>query len=56
MEIFKSATKLVFVLMAIATVALTFIGIVDAKDFTMLVSSVFAFYFTKRNPAPTQLG
>lgn len=40
--------------MAIATVALTFIGIVDAKDFIMLVGMAFTYYFTK--PAPTQLG
>lgn len=50
MEIFKSATKLVFVLMTVATIALTFTGIVEAKDFVMLVGMAFTYYFAK----PTQ--
>lgn len=53
MEIFKSATKLVFVIMAVATIALTFLGIVEAKDFIMLVTGVFSYYFG-RNKATVQ--
>lgn len=34
--------------MAIATVALTFTGIVEAKDFIMLVGMTFTYYYTKQ--------
>jgi uncharacterized membrane protein len=46
--IFKSASKIVFLLMAIAVVVLTFIGIVDPKDFMMLAGMAFAFYFSNK--------
>lgn len=46
--IFKSASKIVFILMAVAVVILTFIGIVDPKDFMMLASMAFAFYFSNK--------
>lgn len=46
--IFKSASKIVFILMAIAVVVLTFIGVVDPKDFMMLASMAFAFYFANK--------
>ncbi len=39
--------------MAIATVALTFTGIVEAKDFIMLVGMAFTFYFSKPQQTPT---
>ena len=48
--IFGSASKLVFVLIAIAVIVLTALGKVDAKDFMVLASMVFAFYFTKSTP------
>ena len=47
MKILGSASKLVFVLMAISTVVLTFVGKVDPKDFITLVSMAFTFYFAK---------
>ncbi len=46
-KIQESATKIVFIIMAISMVALTWVGKVDAKDFVMLASMAFAFYFTK---------
>ncbi len=50
-KIFSSATKIVFIIMAIATVALTFTGTVEAKDFIMLVGMTFTYYYTKQqNP------
>lgn len=53
-KIFNSASKIVFVLIAIAVVGLTIIGKVDAKDFMVLASMVFAFYFTRdRGETPT---
>lgn len=50
--IFKSASKLVFLLLAFALVVLTFMGIVEAKDFIVLVSMAFTYYFTKRSDMP----
>lgn len=46
-KIYNSATKIVFIIMALALVVLTFARIVDAKDFIVLASMAFAFYFTK---------
>ena len=48
MAILKSASKLVFVLMAVAVVILTFIKIIDPKDFMMLASMAFSFYFANK--------
>ncbi len=55
MNILNSASKTVFVLMAITLVAATFLKIVDAKDFIMLASMAFTYYFTrdKGNDLPT---
>lgn len=47
MNIFKSATKLVFIAMTLATIALTFMGKLDPKDFMVLATGVFAYYFGK---------
>ncbi len=48
MEILKSASKIVFILMAIAVVVLTFFGKVDPKDFMMLAAMAFSFYFANK--------
>jgi hypothetical protein len=51
MTILQSASKIVFILMAVAVVGLTYIGKVDAKDFIVLASMAFSFYFAnKGNP------
>jgi len=43
--------------MALATVAGTFLGIIDPKDFMTLASMSFAFYFAnKGEPAKDYLG
>lgn len=47
-NIISSASKLVFVLMAIATIAGMLIGKIDAKDFLTLVSMAFTFYFANK--------
>jgi len=44
-NILNSAAKIVFILMAVAVVVLTFVGKVDPKDFMVLASMAFAFYF-----------
>ena len=48
MEILNSASKMVFVLMAAAVVAGLFTGHIDAKDFMVLASMAFAFYFANK--------
>ena len=47
MKITQSATKMVFLLLTVALVALTFLKVVDAKDFITLTSMAFVYYFTK---------
>lgn len=57
MEILKSASKIVFILMAVSVVILTALGKVDPKDFMMLASMAFAFYFSnKGEPAESYAG
>lgn len=46
-NIFNSASKLVFLLIAIAVIVGMFLGKVDAKDFMVLASMAFTFYFTR---------
>jgi hypothetical protein len=53
MTILQSAAKIVFILMAVAVVALTFTGKVDPKDFMVLASMSFAFYFVTPTPSKT---
>ena len=48
MEIFKSASKLVFLIMALATVAGMFMNKIDPKDFMILASAAFSFYFANK--------
>ena len=47
-SIYSSASKIVFILMALATIAGMFYGIVDAKDFIVLASMAFSFYFANK--------
>ncbi len=48
MSILSSASKIVFVLMAVATIAGMFLGKIDPKDFMTLPSMAFPFYFAKK--------
>lgn len=48
MEILKSASKIVFVLMAASLVVLTFTGRVEAKDFMTACLMAFTFYFSNK--------
>jgi len=57
MNIFESASKIVFVGMAVAIIGLTFFGIVEAKDFLTLATMAFTFYFSnKGNESNNYLG
>lgn len=47
-KIYTSASKIVFILMAIAVVVGMFYEKVDPKDFMILASMVFSFYFANK--------
>ncbi len=47
-NIYTSASKIVFILMAAATIAGMFLGKIDPKDFMTLASMAFAFYFANK--------
>ena len=47
-KIFTSASKIVFILMTIATIIGMFYGRIDAKDFMILASMAFSFYFANK--------
>ncbi len=47
-SITSSASKIVFILMAAATIAGMFVGKIDAKDFIILASMAFSFYFANK--------
>lgn len=47
-NIYSSATKLVFILVTLAIIGLTFIGKVDPKDFFGLAMVVFYHYYNQR--------
>lgn len=49
-KIYTSASRTVFVLMTLAVIGLTFTGIVDPKDFLILASMAFSYYFAKSKP------
>jgi hypothetical protein len=52
MSVLNSAAKIVFILMAAAVVAGLFLGKIESKDFMVLASMAFAFYFvTPNNPS-----
>lgn len=44
-NIFDSAAKIVFVLVAITACATFFLGKLEVKDFMLLATMVFGFYF-----------
>lgn len=51
--ILSSASKIVFILMAVGSIALTFMGKMEAKEFMTLAAMAFAFYFTGSKPSGT---
>lgn len=51
MDILNSASKIVFILMAVGATGLTAVGIVDAKDYLMLCGMAFSFYFSNKGDA-----
>ena len=47
-NIYSSASKIVFILMAVAVIVGMFYGRVEAKDFMILASMAFSFYFANK--------
>lgn len=48
MDIFKSASKVVFLLIAITVCGGFIVGILESKDFMVLASMAFTFYFANK--------
>lgn len=48
MDILRSASKTVFVLMAIATIAALFVGKISGEQFLVLAGMTFSFYFSNK--------
>ena len=49
MQILKSATKVVLLIMVVWLLVFTFLGKVDGKDFVGLIGIIFAFYFGQKS-------
>lgn len=47
-KIISSASKIVFILMTLALIAGLFAGKIEPKDFVMLASMSFTFYFANK--------
>jgi hypothetical protein len=52
-KIFQSATKIVLLLMTVALIILTFLRIIDAKDFMTVMIAIIAFYFGQKTNTAT---
>ncbi len=50
-EILKSASKIVFILMAIATIGAMFSGKISGDQFLLLAGMAFSFYFSNKGDA-----
>ena len=48
MKILESASKIVFLMITIAVILLTFIRIIEAKDFLGIALMVFTYYFANK--------
>ncbi len=47
-EIFKSASKIVFIMLALGAVIGFFVGKLESQDFMVLAISSFSFYFSHK--------
>ncbi len=55
-SIYSSASKIVFILMAVAVIVGMFYGRVEAKDFMILASMAFSFYFANKGDSSQPFG
>lgn len=56
MKILKSASKLVFVIMAGASVLALFVGKISGEQFLLLASMAFSFFFANKGEAGPYAG
>lgn len=47
MRILNSASRIVLIIMSISVSALTFVGMIDPKDFMLLATMTFTYYYTR---------
>lgn len=52
-NLLSSASKIVFLLLTLSLIGLTFIGKVEAKDFIALTMMAFTFYFANKGDNST---
>jgi len=55
-RIFESASKIVFIMLALAACAAFLIGRLDAKDFMFLAGITFTFYFSNKGDTSPYAG
>lgn len=55
MGILQSASKIVFILITVALIIGLFLGKVDPKDFMVLASMVYVYYFNAKQPTSDQV-
>lgn len=53
-KLFESATKIVLLLLSIGAIVLTFMWVMDAKDFYQAWTLVLAFYFWQKVNVPSR--
>lgn len=51
MDLLKSASKLVFLIMTVAAVGLTAAGVLTGENFMVLATAAFSFYFSHKGDA-----
>ena len=56
MKILESASKIVFILMAVGVNVAMFIGKIDAEQYMMLAGMAFTFYFANKGDGNAQVG
>lgn len=54
-NIYSSASKLVFIAMTLAVIAGLFTSKIDPKDFMVLASMAFAFYFANKGETSSEV-
>ncbi|MFZ5990136.1 MAG: hypothetical protein ACOYWZ_23830 [Bacillota bacterium] len=55
-ELIKSASKIVFIMLAGTSCAAYLIGLMDTKDFMILASMAFSFYFSSKGETTQPYG
>jgi len=56
MEILQSASKLVFIMVAATVCGAYLMALMDTKDFMVLASMAFSFYFSQKGESGSSFG